>query len=83
MKPEDAQSVAPLLCPEAVEALLDWPFWLAHYTQDWEATTFRYHFAMWQYTSQGTVDGIPTPVDLDLCMMEFPVQTPEEEGPHA
>ena len=24
MKPEDAQSVAPLLCPEAVEALLDW-----------------------------------------------------------
>ncbi len=66
-----------------LEALLDWPFWLAHYTQDWEATTFRYHFAMWQYTSQGTVDGIPTPVDLDLCMMEFPVQTPEEEGPHA
>ena len=54
-----------------LEALLDWPFWLAHYTQDWQATTFRYHFAMWQYTSEGTVDGIPAPVDLDLCLTDF------------
>ena len=65
-----------------LEALLDWPFWLAHYTQDWQATTFRYHFAMWQYTCEGEVDGIPTPVDLDLCMMTFPLEAKEEyQGP--
>lgn len=27
---------------------------------------FRYTFTMWQYTSQGQVDGIDAPVDLDL-----------------
>ena len=52
-------------------ALVQWPFWLAHYTEDWQATTFRYHFAMWQYTSEGTVDGIATPVDLNLCLTDF------------
>ena len=54
-----------------LEALMEWPFWLAHYTQDWQATSFRYHFAMWQYTSQGSVAGISTPVDLNLCLTEF------------
>ena len=57
--------------------LLQWPFWLAHYTEDWQATSFRYQFAMWQYTSQGTVDGISTPVDLNLCLTEF---SPRAEG---
>ena len=52
-------------------ALVQWPFWLAHYTEDWQATTFRYHFAMWQYTSEGTVDGISAPVDLNLCLTDF------------
>ena len=54
-----------------LEQLLDWPFWLAHYTQDWSATSFRYHFAMWQYTSSGAVDGISTNVDLNLCLTDF------------
>ena len=54
-----------------LSALLDWPFWLAHYTEDWSATSFRYHFAMWQYTSTGIVDGIDGNVDLDLCLTEF------------
>ena len=49
-----------------LERLLDWPFWLAHYTQDWSATSFRYHFAMWQYTSSGTVDGIAAGDVMDL-----------------
>lgn len=51
--------------------LLDWPFWLAHYTEDWQATSFRYHFAMWQYSCQGQVDGIRTPVDLNLCLTDL------------
>jgi len=51
--------------------LLDWPFWLAHYTDEWSATSFRYHFAIWQYTSKGVVDGIQGDVDLDLCLTDF------------
>lgn len=54
-----------------LEQLLDWPFWLAHYTADWEPTGFRYHFAMWQYSCEGQVDGIEAPVDLNLCLTDF------------
>ena len=61
-------------------ALLDWPFWLAHYTPDQSATSFRYHFAMWQYTSTGTVDGIAGDVDLDLCLTDFRQWDQDPEG---
>jgi len=54
-----------------LERLLDWPFWLAHYTDDWSATSFRYHFAIWQYSPKGAVDGIDGDVDLDLCLTDF------------
>lgn len=54
-----------------LERLLDWPFWLAHYTDDWSATSFRYHFSIWQYTPKGSVDGIEGDVDLDLCLTDF------------
>lgn len=54
-----------------LERLLDWPFWLAHYTDDWAATSFRYHFAIWQYSPKGAVDGIEGDVDLDLCLTDF------------
>ena len=63
-----------------LERLLDWPFWLAHYTEDWSATSFRYHFAMWQYTSSGTVDGISTNVDLNLCLTDFEEWRTDPEG---
>ena len=63
-----------------LERLLDWPFCLAHYTQDWSATSFRYHFAMWQYTSTGTVDGISTNVDLNLCLTDFEQWRQDGEG---
>lgn len=63
-----------------LKQLLDWPFWLAHYTDDWEPTSFRYDFAMWQYTSNGQVDGITGRVDLDLCLTDFSEwNAPEEE----
>lgn len=42
-------------------------FWLAHYT---EATEYDGKFFMWQYTSGGSVDGIPGRVDLDVCGFE-------------
>lgn len=65
-----------------LEKLLDWPFWLAHYTDDWEPTSFRYHFSIWQYTSGGAVDGIQGRVDLNLCLTDFSewnAETVEEE----
>ncbi len=54
-----------------LEQVLEWPFWLAHYTDNWAATSFRYSFDMWQYTGHGTVDGIAGEVDLDLCLTDF------------
>lgn len=54
-----------------LEYLQDWPFWLAHYTVDQAPTSFRYHFDMWQYTSNGEVPGIPTRVDVNLCLTDW------------
>ena len=54
-----------------LEYLQDYPFWLAHYTKDWEPTSFRYHYDMWQYSSTGSVPGIEGNVDLDLCLTDF------------
>lgn len=51
--------------------LTGWPFWLAHYTGELQPTGFRYHYDIWQYTSTGHVDGISTPVDLNLCLTDF------------
>ena len=46
-----------------LRALTAYETWFAQYDA-WP--DFRYSFAMWQYTSQGQVDGIPAPVDVDL-----------------
>lgn len=54
-----------------LERLMEWPFWLAHYTDGWQPTPFRYHFDMWQYSCQGQVPGISAPVDLNLCLTDF------------
>ena len=54
-----------------LETLMEWPFWLAHYTDGWQPTSFRYHFHVWQYSSTGSVPGIKGNVDLNLCLTEF------------
>ena len=54
-----------------LERLMEWPFWLAHYTPDWQPTSFRYHFDIWQYTQEGSVPGIEGDVDLDLSLRDF------------
>lgn len=51
--------------------LTDYPFWLAHYTTDWKPTSFQYHYDMWQYSSNGSVDGIEGRVDLNLCLRDW------------
>lgn len=47
--------------------LTDYDVWLAHYT---DYTNYPYDFAMWQYTSVGTVAGISGDVDLSVRMIE-------------
>lgn len=49
--------------------LSDYRIWLAEYAQ---APTYDdYYYHMWQYTSKGSVDGISTNVDLNLCYMNI------------
>lgn len=51
-------------------------FWLAGYR---ETPAFEYDFQIWQYSCTGTVPGIATDVDLDICLVDYPA--PAEEGP--
>jgi len=47
--------------------LVDYPFWLAYYT---DRMQYSYKVDMWQYTNQGSVPGISTPVDINLLFVE-------------
>lgn len=49
--------------------LSGYEFWLAGYTA---IPDFTYSFQMWQYSSEGTVPGIEGPVDLNICMVDYP-----------
>ena len=51
--------------------LLNYPFWLAHYTYQWTPTGFPYYSTMWQYSCTGRVDGIEGDVDLNICMADL------------
>ena len=46
-----------------LRALTEYETWFAQYDV---YPAFRYGFTMWQYTSQGQVDGIAAPVDVNL-----------------
>ena len=63
-----------------LEQLMEWPFWLAHYTADWQPTSFRYHFHIWQYSNEGRVPGISGKVDLNLCLTDFSDWNGEKAG---
>ncbi len=45
--------------------LEEYPFWLALYQ---DRMTYPWDVEMWQYTSSGTVPGIPGPVDINVYM---------------
>ena len=51
-----------------VSQLDSYYIWLAQYSRQ---TTYGGHYDLWQYTSSGTVDGINTRVDLDMCYTNF------------
>ena len=48
-----------------LEDLIDYDFWLAMYTDE---MTFPYRVDLWQYTEDGTVPGIDSPVDINLYL---------------
>lgn len=57
--------------------LSDYKTWLAEYA-DIPAYDGYYH--MWQYTSKGTVEGIDTRVDLNLCYMNIDTSINHAKG---
>ena len=51
-----------------LRALRGYDFWLAEYA---DAQSFAYEVQLWQYGNQGTVPGIDTIVDLNLCYKDY------------
>lgn len=48
--------------------LSDYTIWLAQYSK---GVTYDGDYDLWQYTSAGTIDGIETRVDLNMCYKDF------------
>jgi len=48
--------------------LSDYTIWLAQYSR---GVTYDGDYDLWQYTSAGTVEGIETRVDLNMCYKDF------------
>ena len=44
--------------------------WVSHYTSA-ETTDYTGQYVMWQYTNQGTIDGIDTPVDVNIAYFGY------------
>lgn len=47
-----------------MDKVKDYPIWLAEYNK---APSWYYDFRIWQYTDQGTIPGINTTVDMNIC----------------
>ena len=50
-----------------LKLLCDYEIWLAHYT---DLSDFKYDYKIWQYTSEGIIDGIDTHVDLNIMFIK-------------
>ena len=57
--------------------LSEYKTWLAEYA---DVPTYDEYYHMWQYTSKGTVDGIDTHVDLNLCYMNIDTSINHSKG---
>lgn len=60
-----------------MKALSAYKTWLAEYA---EVPAYGEYYHMWQYTSKGTVDGIDTKVDLNLCYMNIDTSIDHSKG---
>ena len=52
----------------STENLSDYTIWLAQYSRE---ATYDGRYDLWQYTSAGTIEGIETRVDLNMCYKDF------------
>lgn len=52
--------------------LLEYPWWIAHYTSDPEPWCPFKEWSMWQYTGKGIVSGYPGDLDLNRSV-ELPL----------
>lgn len=57
--------------------LSNYKTWLAEYA---DIPAYDEYYHMWQYTSKGTVDGIETRVDLNLCYMNIDTSINHAKG---
>lgn len=57
--------------------LSEYKTWLAEYA---DVPAYDQYYHMWQYTSKGTVDGIETRVDLNLCYMNIDTSINHAKG---
>lgn len=51
-----------------MEQVEEYDKWFAYYNPE---VYFPYDFSVWQYTSEGTVNGIKGDVDLNVCMKDY------------
>lgn len=51
-----------------MDAVKEYPIWLAEYQK---APSLYYDFRIWQYTDSGTLPGISTPVDMNICFQPY------------
>lgn len=56
-------------------------FWFAEYKDGHNEPTYPYDYQIWQYASDGRVDGIDGDVDMNICMEDFtlPASEPQEQ----
>lgn len=59
-----------------LEQLTDYGFWLANYA---DVPSFQYAFEMWQYSCTGTVPGIEAAVDLNIGLVDYPLEESSTE----
>lgn len=52
------------------DILTRYTVWVAHYGVS--ATTYKYPYAIWQFSETGTLNGISGKFDMDYCYADFP-----------
>jgi GH25 family lysozyme M1 (1,4-beta-N-acetylmuramidase) len=57
-----------------MKRLSKYDFWIAEWSDDLsdkKPPDYAYDFRIWQYSTEGTVDGINTPVDMNVCFYHY------------
>jgi GH25 family lysozyme M1 (1,4-beta-N-acetylmuramidase) len=51
--------------------MANYDFWFAEYSDEIKPPSFYYNFQMWQYATDGKVNGVDGDVDLNLCFFGY------------